>query len=116
MVLGNLSNKLFIMKQKSILLKELKRLESQYKLTRNFPEYGISEDENIQEVERVQENLGLQKNIKNLISETKSSLKKIDKDKYGYCDKCKNQIEQDRLIAYPSAGLCMKCAKEIYNK
>ena len=67
MVFKEISNKLFILKQKKNLEKELKRLEEQYQLTRKFPEYGTSEDENIQEIERLQENLSLQKNLKNLI-------------------------------------------------
>ena len=51
---GRITDKLFLRKQRKILVRELKRLEEQYKLTRKFPEYGTSEDENAQEVERIQ--------------------------------------------------------------
>jgi len=111
-VIDELANKLFMGKQKKLLQKELKLLEGQYKLTRKFPEYGTSEDENAQEVEKIQENLGLQKNLKNVISDTKEALKKIDKGKYGLCANCQNKIEGGRLRAYPAASLCVTCASK----
>lgn len=116
MVFKNITNKLFIIKQKSILTKELRRLEEQYRLTRNFPEYGTSEDDNTQEVERVQENLGLQSNIKNMIRDARAALRKIDKGKYGVCESCRGQIEEERLKAYPAASLCVKCAGKKFKK
>lgn len=116
MVLKKLTNKLFELKQKNLLAKELKQLEKQYKLTRNFPEYGTSEDDNVMEVERVQENLGLQKNIKNMIRDVKIALRKIEKGKYGICDECHNQIEEGRLKAYPAASLCVTCAAKKFKK
>lgn len=103
---------LFLRKQKKFLARELKRLEEQYQLTRKFPEYGTSEDENVQEVETFQENLSLQKNLKNLIRDYKKSLAKIDKQKYGICEACGSQIEQGRLKAYPAAELCVTCASK----
>jgi len=110
-----ISDKLFIAKQKKFLEKELRRLEEQYKITRRFPEYGTSEDENVQELETFQENLSLQKNIKNLIRDTKKALSKIDKGTYGTCEECKEQIEQGRLKAYPAADLCVTCASKKYT-
>lgn len=115
-VFKNLTNRLFIIKQKKVLAKELKRLEAQYKVTKSFPEYGTSEDENVQEVERIQENLGLQRNIKNVIKDTKEAIKKIDKGKYGICDCCKGQIEPGRLSAFPAAFLCVTCASKKFCK
>lgn len=113
---GKITDRLFIRKQKKILQKELKRLDEQYKITRKFPEYGTSEDENAQEVEKIQENSGLQKNIKNLIRESKKALVKIDKLSYGICEACKNQIEQGRLKAYPAADLCVTCAGKKFRR
>lgn len=111
-----ITNKIFEVKQKTILQKELKRLEEQYKLTRKFPEYGTSEDENVQELEKFQENLSLQKNMKNLISETKKAIVKIDRGTYGKCQECKGEIEPGRLKAYPSADLCVSCASKMFKK
>ena len=110
------TDSLFLRKQKKILQKELDRLEEQYRLTRKFPEYGTSEDENAQEVEKFQENLSLQNNVKNLIRDYKKSIIKIDKKTYGLCDDCKGEIEQGRLKAYPAADLCVTCANKKFRK
>lgn len=110
MVFKKITNQIFVLKQKNILIKQLKYLEEQYNLTRKFPEYGTSDDENAQEVEKIQENLGLQKNIKNIIKETKEAIKKIEKGKYGVCESCKGNIEPGRLKAFPVASQCVTCA------
>jgi len=115
-VLKNISDRLFLRRQKKMLGKELKRLEEQYKITRDFPEYGTSEDENAQEVEKIQENLGLQRNIKNMIRDTKEALHKIEKGKYGQCELCKGEIEPGRLKAYPAASLCVSCVNKKFKK
>lgn len=111
-----ISDTLFTRKQKKFLLKELKRLEEQYKLTRQFPEYGTSEEANAQEVEKVQENLSLQRNFKNLIRDVRAALVKIEKGKYGVCESCSGEIEPGRLKAYPAASLCVTCATKKFRK
>ena len=115
-MLQKITGKIFEVKQKSILSKELKRLEEQYKLTRKFPEYGTSEDENVQELEQFQENLGLQRNFKNLIRDVKKALAKLDKGTYGVCEECRGEIEPGRLKAYPSADLCVTCVSKKFKK
>ncbi len=115
-VLKNLQDKLFLRKQKKLLGKELKRLEEQFEITKRFPEYGTSEEENAQEVEKIQENLSLQKNLKNLIRDTKEAVKKIEKGKYGICEECGAKIETGRLKAYPAAPLCVSCASRLAKK
>ena len=113
---GRITDKLFLRKQRKILVRELKRLEEQYKLTRKFPEYGTSEDENAQEVEKFQENLSLQNNLRNLIRDTKKALGKIEKGSYMTCEECKGPIEQGRLKAYPAADLCVTCAGKKFKR
>ena len=115
-MLKKISDVLFYRKQKKFLVRELKRLEEQYKVTRQFPEYGTSEDENAQEVEKFQENLGLQKNLKNLIKDVKNALVKIEKGKYGVCEECRQLIEPGRLKAYPAADLCVTCASKKFRR
>lgn len=115
-IIKKIQDSLFLRKQKKLLEKELARLEDQYKLTRKFPEYGSSEDENAQEVERIQENLGLQRNLKNAIRDSKEAIRKIEKGKYGICQSCGGEIEDGRLKAYPAAALCVSCANKKYKK
>lgn len=115
-VFKDLSNALFLRKQKKILVSELTRLEDQYKLTKKHPEYGSSDDENAQEVETIQENLGLQRNLKNIIRDTKIALRKIDKENYGSCELCKGPIEPGRLKAFPVASTCVTCSNKRFKK
>ena len=115
-VLKNISDKLFLRKQKKILEKEYKRLKEQYKLTQKFPEYGTSEDENVQEMEAFQERMGLQKNVKNLLKDYAGALKNIDEGTYGVCEMCKGSVEKDRLKVYPAATFCVTCAGKILRR
>ena len=115
-MLKKITDQLYLRKQKKLLSTELKHLNDQYKLTRKFPEYGTSQEENAQEVEKVQENLGLQRNFKNLIKDVKAALIKVEKGKYGICEDCGEAIEQGRLTAYPSAALCVTCANKKFHK
>jgi len=115
-MLKKISDVLYMRKQKKILTRELKHLEEQYKITRQFPEYGTSEDENAQEVEKFQENLGLQKNFKNLIKDVKGALTRIEKGKYGVCKECHQFIEPGRLKAYQAADLCVTCALKKFRR
>ncbi len=114
-MLKKIQDTLFVRKQKAILKEEIERLEEHYKTTKKFPEYGTSEDENIQEMEKFQENLSLQKNFKNLIRDSKKSLVKIERETYGICEECKNTIEKGRLKAYPAADLCVTCANKKFK-
>lgn len=116
MVLKDLSNAFFLRKQKKILETQLKRLEDQFTITKQHPEYGSSDDENAQEVEKIQENLSLQRNLKNIIRDTKAALKKIEKQKYGVCDVCHGQIEPGRLKAFPVAATCVTCSNKRFKK
>ncbi len=46
-----------------------------------------------------------------LVPILKKALKKIDSGQYGYCEKCAEKIERERLNIVPGAELCMKCIK-----
>jgi len=45
-----------------------------------------------------------------LLSRLKLSLSVIDKENYGTCAKCKNQIPIKRLMSIPYSNLCVHCA------
>ncbi|MDD2732063.1 MAG: TraR/DksA C4-type zinc finger protein [Candidatus Pacebacteria bacterium] len=40
------------------------------------------------------------------------ALEKIKKNKYGKCEKCKKQIDEERLKVYPEARFCANCPKK----
>lgn len=46
------------------------------------------------------------------IADIKEALRKIDNNTYGVCDFCGEEIPFERLEAYPTAKLCIKCQKE----
>lgn len=112
-MLKKIMDKLFVMQQKSILLTEKKKLESQLKKTGKFPEYGDSEEDNTQEVEEFVDNLGLEKSLLKHYREVNTALRKIEEDKYGYCDNCHEIIDKARLRAFPAATSCIKCSAKI---
>ncbi|KKP88001.1 MAG: hypothetical protein UR93_C0025G0007 [Berkelbacteria bacterium GW2011_GWA2_35_9] len=76
---------------------------------KKFPDYGISEDDNILEIEEYNESLGLQKNLLRGRKELKRALKAIKRNRYGTCESCKTSINPERLKIYPTATLCVKC-------
>lgn len=39
------------------------------------------------------------------------ALGKIEEENYGKCEKCGKEIEEERLLAYPEARLCVECNK-----
>lgn len=41
-----------------------------------------------------------------------AALRKIEKDEYGYCSKCEEEIDPKRLDFDPSALLCIECASK----
>lgn len=43
------------------------------------------------------------------IVQTRRALSRIRIGKYGYCEKCGEMIDTDRLMIYPEATLCIKC-------
>lgn len=106
-MLKKISNKLFLLKQKSALLKEKQRLEKELEVVGKFPQFGNSEEDNAQEVEIFEGYKGMETGMKNLLKEVKTALNRMDKDKYGICEVCKNPIEHGRLEAFPAASTCV---------
>jgi len=48
---------------------------------------------------------GLETKLKNI----NLALEKINKDDYGKCEKCEEEISEERLKAVPEARFCLKC-------
>jgi len=106
-----------------ILLKEKERLESELtKFTsRNihnaedfnakFPNYGDSEEENIQEVATYTDYLALEQTVEKDLQDVHSALKKIKDGTYGVCKYCHKPIDEKRLLARPSSTSCVSCKK-----
>ncbi len=117
----------FIQKQKEkleenkkMLLKELSRFaEEDTKIEGNwkskFPEFDGSEigDSRLEvaqdEVEEYLNRLPIEHSLEIKLQNINLSLKKINKNTYGKCEKCHKKISQERLRACPEARFCVKC-------
>jgi RNA polymerase-binding protein DksA len=111
-MLRRIKNRLFLIQQKRKLSQERDHLKKQIAKIRKFPQYGTSEDANVQEIEKVQENLSLRKNLQTLLEQTEKALKKIDNGTYGFCENCNEPIDPGRLKAFPEATTCLKCTSK----
>ena len=107
-----IQDKLFISKQKSILIAEKKRLEKELKKYNKFPEYGDTEEANASEVTEFTKRQGLEKKLSGELKDIKDALKKIEKNKYGKCEVCKGPIERGRLEIIPSARTCVSDSRK----
>jgi DnaK suppressor protein len=111
-------------KIKNDLLAEKDRLEQELgkiakkkgkKFTPVYPEYGNKDEENAAEIEEYEIHLALDKNMEKLLSEIIKTLIKIEKGTYGQCESCGQEIGTERLGAFPSASLCIKCQSKKEN-
>ena len=46
------------------------------------------------------------------LDKVNDALNKIDNDEFGYCERCHNKIESERLDILPETKLCAHCAQE----
>lgn len=74
-----------------------------------FQEIGTDMDENASEIEEYSDNLALENNLEKQLRETNDALEKIEKGTYGICENCGQEIDIERLRAYPAAKTCVKC-------
>ena len=70
---------------------------------------GKSLEEEADEVEEFGTRFALGKTLEAELKKVISALDKINKGKYGICEKCGRSISQGRLKVYPQADDCTKC-------
>ena len=111
--------------QKSALTKELSSFATEDKSLKNnwdvkYPnrENGNMEEE-ADEAQEYDNLLSLEHNLELRLKDVDSALEKIygeqnqttKNGKYGICEKCGKEIDEERLQACPEARACMKCKK-----
>ncbi|MFH1838174.1 MAG: TraR/DksA C4-type zinc finger protein [Candidatus Kuenenbacteria bacterium] len=121
-------NKNFLEKIKKTLFEEKKKLEKKLNeiaiknedtkddYVANFPNIGNEEDENILEVTEFEENIGIENSLEISLQQINQALKRIEENKFGICEKCNKEINEQRLLVFPAAVLCQKCIKNAQNK
>ena len=105
--------------QKNSLQKELESFATEDKEPKGdwdtrYPnrENGSMEEE-ADEVQEYDNLLSLEHNLELKLRDVNLALEKIERPKgcpkYGICEKCAKEIDENRLQACPEARLCMKC-------
>lgn len=74
-----------------------------------FPNFGGNLEEAADEVEEYGARLPVEFSMETRLRDVNLALEKLAQGKYGKCDKCGKNIEEDRLEAHPSAHFCTKC-------
>lgn len=69
---------------------------------------SADENEVADKLEELEENSGIVSQLDTQLMEVNAALDRIDKGTYGNCEKCGKPIEEDRLIANPSARISIK--------
>ncbi|PIV10205.1 MAG: hypothetical protein COS49_01805 [Candidatus Portnoybacteria bacterium CG03_land_8_20_14_0_80_41_10] len=97
-------------------LKSFARKDSRLKgnwLTR-FPLFGLGRshnDENAEEIEEYENLLPIEHTLELRLKDINDALVKIKENRYGQCEKCKKEIEPERLKIVPEAKLCLRCSR-----
>lgn len=80
-----------------------------------FPKYNGGEagdaalEKAADEVEEYETLLPIEYTLETKLKDINLALEKIEKGKYGKCDKCGKEIEEERLKISPEAKFCSKC-------
>lgn len=53
------------------------------------------------------------KDLQKRVTEIDNALKKINKNQYGHCERCKKPILEARLKLIPEASFCIDCEKRL---
>ena len=114
--------KLKLEEEKAVIEKELKNFAKEDKELKGdwdtqFPYFNgeigsASLEKAAEEVEEYEAKLPLEHALETRLKDIDSALIKIQKGKYGICEKCKELINLERLKVYPGARFCMKCQKK----
>ncbi len=97
--------------QLTVIKKEIeKKVKSLYKV----PNFGdeVDSDEETSETTELDKQLSIAQIYKERLTKVDSALNKIDKGKYGVCEKCEAKISLDVLKAAPESRLCKNCKKK----
>lgn len=78
-----------------------------------FPEFnGGQLEEAADEVEEYSTMLPIEHALESMLRDINLALEKIEKGKYGICEKCGKKIAKERLMISLEARLCIKCEKK----
>lgn len=76
-----------------------------------FEQIGDSPEENADEVTAYGDNLAIEHELEESLSEIDAALERIEKGTYGLCENCKQMISLERLEVLPEATECVRCER-----
>lgn len=74
-----------------------------------FPKFDDDIEGAADEVAEYTTRLPVEFSLETRLKDVNISLEKLEKGKYGQCEKCGKDVEKERLEIYPAARFCMKC-------
>lgn len=104
-----------LLNRKTEIAKEIDELKQKDPFMQEYKQDGFrNADELEEEVTDLSQHQAIDALKSTLQDEQKAiddSLDKLNKGKYGICEKCQGPIEPERLALVATANLCAKCAK-----
>ena len=91
-----------------------KEIEKKVKSLYKTPDFGdeVDSDEETSETTELANQLSIAQTYKERLTKVDSALNKINKGKYGVCEKCGAEISSDVLKVAPESKLCKNCKKK----
>lgn len=99
---------------KKKLEKEKKDIEKELKKHQGVPDFGsdVDPDQETDESAAFGNQLSVVQTYKTRLADIEAALAKIQKNKYGFCEKCRKEISLKLLKASPESRLCQECKKK----
>lgn len=77
-----------------------------------FEEIGDSPEDNADEVTAYGDNLAIEHELEDNLTEIDKALTRLADGTYGFCQDCQQMISLERLEIMPEATLCIKCEEK----
>jgi DnaK suppressor protein len=104
----------FLSQFKNWLQKNRKEILRKIKKLSRVPDFGSDVDSGEEEADESEEfanQLAIAQTYRERLADINSALNKIEKKKYGICEKCGKEISLDVLKAVPESKLCKECKR-----
>ncbi|MEK7653591.1 MAG: TraR/DksA C4-type zinc finger protein [Patescibacteria group bacterium] len=82
----------------------------------DFPQYGESLEDSAVEVADYTTNLSLERELEKQLADVEKALYRIEKNEYGVCHFCGQEIEAERLKIRPESSACVECKNKIKGR
>ena len=87
-------------------------VKGDYKSHFHVADQSDTSDEKAHSVTDSEQERAVEQNLELRLREINETIKKIDEDAYGVCEKCSSPIDVRRLKVLPVARFCVDCAKK----